>query len=225
VLRRPGFKAVSGGSELSRAENLKIGIAVVGLAISAFGCFFTYQSWRAERAAIGLDLYASLPLGATAQAAMSRATYDLRLPRDARMWELEADRLLKISLEENATSARVALRRARLLAPMRSSIRMRETYLALRKPESGTSFNQHFLEWHRLSPHDTTMQDWRLAIAASGWTRLEPEARDRALNDAEDLCLRWGKQRTIQFVNSSGSEAGLATALRLERVKQKCVGG
>ena len=214
-----------GESKLSRTEYLKGSIAVVGLAISAAGSFFTYQSWRAERAAIGLDLYASLPPGATAQAAMSRATYDLRLPRDARLWELEADRLLKISLEENAASARAALTRARLLAPMRSSIRMRETYLALRKPESESSFNEHFLEWHRLSPHDTTMQDWRLAIAASGWVKLNPEARDRALSDAEDLCLRWGKQRTIQFVNGTGADAGLATALRLERDKQKCVGG
>ena len=210
---------------MSRTEYLNGSIALVGLAISAAGCFFTYQSWRAERAAIGLDLYASLPPGATAQAAMSRAAYDLRLPRDARLWELEADRLLKMGLEENADSARAALRRARLLAPMRSSIRMRETYLALRKPESAESFNEHFLDWHLLSPHDTTMQNWRLAIAASGWAQLDPKARDRALSDAEDLCLRWGKQRTVQFVNSSGADAGLATALRLERVKQKCVGG
>lgn len=209
---------------MSRTEYLKGGIVVVGLAISAAGCFFTYQSWRAERAAIGLDLYASLPPGAAAQSAMSRATYDLRRPRDARLWELEADRLLKISLEENAASARVALKRARSLAPMRSSIRMRETYLALRKPESAKSFNEHFLEWHRLSPHDTTLQDWRLAIAAAGWVQLNPDARDRALSDAEDLCLRWGSQRTIRFVTSSGAEAGLATALRLDRMKQKCIG-
>lgn len=202
-----------------------IGITTIGTALVIAGSFLAFQSWRGERAAIGLDIYAGLALGPSAKAKMDQAAFDLKEPRDARLWELEADRLIKLNIDANATAAREALRRARQLAPMRPSIRMRETYLALRKPEKPDKFNDLFLAWYRLAPHDVTLQDWRLSIAAAGWARLAPEARLLALADAENLCMRWGRQKTLDFVAAAGQGAALATALRLERAKQKCAGG
>lgn len=202
-----------------------IGIASIGTIVAIAAGFLAFQTWRSERAAIGLDIYAGLAKGPTAQAKMDQAALDLKQPRDARLWELEADRLLKLNLDANAAAAREALSYARQLAPMRPSIRMRETYLALRKPQSPDTFNHLFISWHKLSPYDVTIQDWRLSIAAAGWNRLSPEARLLALSDAEGLCLRWGRKRTIDFVGAVAPDPALATALRLERVKQKCAGG
>jgi hypothetical protein len=202
-----------------------IGIASVGTLLAIAGSFLAFQTWRSERAAISLDLYVALAKGPVAQAKMNQAILDLKQPRDARLWELEADRLLKLDLDGNAAAARAALNQARDLAPMRPSIRMRETYLALRMPESPDTFNDYFMAWYKLSPHDVTIQDWRLSIAAAGWNRLSPEARLLALADAEDLCMRWGRARTIDFVNAIANAPALATAFRLERVKQKCLGG
>jgi hypothetical protein len=202
-----------------------IGIATIGTALVLGGSFLAFQTLRGERAAIGLDIYAGLDMGPIAQARMEQAAFDLKEPRDARLWELEADRLLKLNLQDNATSARVALKRAREMAPMRPSIRMRETYLALRKPESPDTFNDLFMSWYKLAPYDVTIQDWRLSIAAAGWDRLGPEARLLALADAESLCMRWGRPKTIEFVGTFGQGPALATALRLERIRQKCAGG
>lgn len=201
-----------------------IGIVSFGTILTFAGSFLAFQTWRAERAAIGLDLYAGLPKGPIAQAKMDQAALDLKQPRDARLWELEADRLIKLNLEANAEAARVALNKARQLAPMRASIRMRETYLALRNPQSPDRFNELFKSWHQLAPYDVTTQDWRLSIAAAGWNRLDPEARLLALLDAEAQCMKWGRKRTIEFVSDIAPSAALATALRLERVKQKCAG-
>lgn len=201
-----------------------IGIASIGTLLTSAGGFLAFQTWRSERAAIGLDIYAGLAKGPTAQAKMDQAALDLKQPRDARLWELEADRLLKLDLDANAAAAQQALNHARQLAPMRPSIRMRETYLALRKPQSLDTFNDLFTAWHRLAPHDVTLQDWRLSIAAAGWDRLGPAARLLALSDAENLCRRWGRKRTVEFVRVVAPRPALATALRLERVKQKCAG-
>ena len=201
-----------------------IGIASIGTILAFAAGFLAFQTWRSERAAIGLDIYAGLAKGPTAQAKLDRAALDLRQPRDARLWELEADRLLKLNLDSTAAEAREALNHARHLAPMRQSIRMRETYLALRKPQSPDSFSDLFISWNKLAPYDVTIQDWRLSIAAAGWNRLSPEARLLALSDAEGLCMRWGRKRTIDLVRAFAPDPALATALRLERVKQKCAG-
>lgn len=199
-------------------------IAGIGTVLFIGGVFLAFQTWRSERAAIGIDIYAGLADGPTAKSKMDQAAIDLKEPRDARLWELEADRLLKLNLNGNATAAREALNQARQLAPMRPSIRMRETYLALRKPETPDRFNDLFVQWYKLAPYDVTLQDWRLSIAMAGWNRLNSEARRLALSDAEALCMRWGRQRTIEFVAAAGQGPSLATALRLERVKQKCAG-
>jgi hypothetical protein len=201
-----------------------IGIASIGTGLTLLGFFLAFQTWRSERAAIGLDVYAGLAKGPNAKAKMDQARTDLKPPRDARLWELEADRLMKLDLERNAVAVRDALSHARDLAPMRPSIRMRETYVALRQSESPDMFNDLYMSWYKLAPHDVTNQDWRLSIAASGWDRLGPEARRMALADAEDLCMRWGAKRTIEFVATVAPGPALAAALRLERVKQKCAG-
>lgn len=200
-------------------------IAGIGTMLFISGGFLAFQTWRAERAAIGIDLYSGLANDTMAKARMDQAALELKEPRDARLWELEADRLIKLNLDENAAAARRALGLARELAPMRPSIRMREAYLALRKPESPDTFNGLFVSWYKLAPHDVTIQDWRLSIAAAGWSRLSSEARVMALADAEALCMRWGRQRTVEFVGAVAQGPAIATALRLERVKQKCIGG
>lgn len=201
-----------------------ISIAGIGTLLFLVGSFLAFQTWRGERAAIGIDLYTGLNSDPIAQMRMKQVAIDLKGPKDARLWELEADRLIKLDIDANAAKAREALSQAKQLAPMRQSIRMRETYLALRKPQSPDTFSELFKSWYRLAPHDVTIQDWRLSIAAAGWRRLTPETRQLALADAEALCMRWGRKRTIEFVGMAGPEPVLATALRLERVKQKCLG-
>jgi hypothetical protein len=206
---------------MSRSDHL-IGIVGTGGAVILLaGAFLSLQSWRGERAAATLDLFSGLPDAKDAKTWLAQVKSDLSAPRDARMWELEAERITRANGLSDSKAALAALERAQSLAPARPSIRMRQAYLALRQPGTVPSFNSHYKSWHQLAPHDTTMQVWRMTIAAAGWDRLDPQSRLLALADAEDLCLRWGRQKTIEIASGGGTAPQLATALRLEREKNK----
>lgn len=207
---------------MAQTRILAVCIGLVGSFLTSSGLFLAYQSWRAERAATTIDLFSGMPDSPDAPVWLAQAKFDLAPPRDARMWELEAERRLRANGLSDSKAAFQLLHKAAALAPARPSIRMRLTYLALREPETAEDFNRYFTQWYKLSPHDTTMQVWRLTIAAAGWERLDPNARLLALADAEDLCLRWGRAKTLEIAGTGGPAARLATALRLEREKQKC---
>jgi hypothetical protein len=207
---------------MSRIDNLVGIIGAGGAAILLAGAFLSFQSWRGERAAATLDVYSGLPEAREAKTWLAQIQSDLSAPRDARMWELEAERIIRANGLSNAKAAQAALEKAQAMAPARPSIRMRQTYLALRQPETAQSFNAYYAKWHQLAPHDTTMQVWRLTIAAAGWDRLDPQSRQMALADSEDLCLRWGRKKTIEIASGGGAAPQLATTLRLERQKNKC---
>ncbi|MCZ8208774.1 MAG: hypothetical protein O9270_11365 [Aquidulcibacter sp.] len=208
---------------MSQTDKILMGsIGLCGLILTAAGFFLAHQSWRAERAAATLDLYSGLSDSPETPVWMAQIKSDLAPPRDARMWELEAERRLRANGLSDSKAAFQFLRQAQNLAPARPSIRMRQAYLALREPQSTGEFNRYYIDWYTLAPHDTTMQVWRMTIAAAGWERLTPQARLMALADAEDLCLRWGRAKTLEIAGSGGTAPQLATTLRLEREKAKC---
>ncbi len=197
-------------------------ISLCGLILAVAGSFLAHQSWRAERAAAILDLYSGLSDSPETPVWMAQIKSDLAPPRDARILELEAERRLRANGLSDSKAAFKLLHQAQDLAPARPSIRMRQAYLALREPQSTGDFNRYYAQWYTLAPHDTTLQVWRMTIAAAGWDRLTPQARMMALADAEDLCLRWGRAKTLEIAGSGGAAPQLATALRLEREKAKC---
>jgi hypothetical protein len=208
---------------MARTDKILMGsISLCGLILALAGSFLAHQSWRAERAAATLDLYSGLSDSPETPVWMAQIKSDLAPPRDARILELEAERRLRANGLSDSKAAFKLLHQAQGLAPARPSIRMRQAYLALREPQSTGDFNRYYAQWYTLAPHDTTLQVWRMTIAAAGWDRLTPQARLMALADAEDLCRRWGRAKTLEIAGSGGAAPKLATALRLEREKAKC---
>lgn len=197
-------------------------IGVVSVICAIMGGFFYHQSARGEAAAVNLDLYAGLPNSPVARARFKATRDQLALPRDARLWELEAERRLHLGGHNAIESAADALAVAALKSPARSSIRMRQAYVASRLTTAGADMSRRIEQWYEVSPHDMSMQEWRVALAAREWASLRPQARLLIMQDAEDLCLRFGRARVVEMFGQGGGEPRVAAALRLARTSITC---
>ena len=191
---------------------------------SAVAVFQYYQSYRAEVAAVSLDLFAGLPNSPVARARFAATRDQLALPRDARLWELEAERRLRLGGPNAIDSAADALAVAAQKSPVRSSIRMRQAYVASRLKTAGADMSRRIEQWYEVAPHDVSMQTWRVTLAAREWANLRPQARLLIMQDAEDLCVRLGSARVIEMFGEGGGEPRMAAALRLSRTDTKCAG-
>jgi hypothetical protein len=209
---------------MRKIVTLPIAVGLLGGLCSAFGGFQYYQSYRGEVAAISLDLHASLPDAPLARARFVATRQQLAQPRDARLWELEAERLLRLGGPQALENAADALTLAAKKSPVRSSIRMRQAYVASQLKSAGADMSTRIEQWYEIAPHDLSMQSYRVALASRAWQDLRPQARLLIMQDAEDLCIRYGKQQVIDMFGEGGAEPRTAAALRLSRVGSKCVG-
>jgi hypothetical protein len=100
---------------------------------------------------------------------------------------------------------------------------MRTAYFIAQSSQDDSALNRALEDWFLVAPHDGATQSWRLLLAASFWDRITPSSRAKALNDAEDLCVRYGHERTEQLVVRGLDSARLAVLSRLGRMSRQCV--
>ncbi|MEN9873134.1 MAG: hypothetical protein RL186_31 [Pseudomonadota bacterium] len=197
-------------------------LSFIAACFAAAASFLAWQSLRAEAAAVRLDVYKSQrdnPL-AIQQLAATQAL--LAEPRDARLLELESVRLQRLGDKMALREAAALAARAIDQAPARPTLRMHEAFVLAQLNASDALLNQRLTVWHNLAPHDGVTQPWRLALGSSIWSKLGPATRGLLLSDAEDVCVRSGKKRTLDLAQVGQPSARLAIALRLERMARAC---
>jgi hypothetical protein len=211
---------------VEEASGVRVGSSVaILLCLTSlfFSVFLSWQSFRAIEAASRIDgARSSKSQWPVLNGVLQKVTLDelLAEPRNARLWEV-------VSTQSSAQSAPAeALNETKMaiaLSPAQAWPRMRATYLIAQSSQSDDVLNKAFADWHKVAPHDGSTQPWRLLLAAAYWDRISPANRSKALNDAEDVCVRSGRQRTQKLVGRGLPSASLAVSSRLGRMSRTCV--
>jgi hypothetical protein len=206
---------------------------VLGLGFVVFSAsgFLGWQSARAESAGPRLDVFLRQPNNEAALTQFAAVRRMLDAPRDARLWELEAVRLLnyhqiapKLGLPVGSEAVRAygSALRAIQLAPARPTLRMRAAFASVAYGGPDDELNQRIQDWHAVAPHHGATQAWRLALAVRQWDRLTPQSRALILADSEDVCVRSGARRTLELVRQGADSAYFAISSRLARMTRTC---
>jgi hypothetical protein len=196
---------------------------LAGVASFCASVFLSWQSLRATQAAQRIDgtqnhqrqpsIESLIPHSISLESLLAE-------PRNARMWDVLSTAHARNKDHDQAVFAAT---RAIEGSPAQVWPRMRATYLMTKTSEDNNDLNQSLGEWYLVAPHDGATQPWRLLLAATYWDAITPANRAKALTDAEDLCVRYGRKRTEQLLERGSSAARLAVSSRLGRMIRECV--
>ncbi len=184
--------------------------------------FLASLSMRADAASLGLEVFKAQPDNPLAQDRFKDVEALLAPPRDARLLELESVRLQRLGTADARQKAAILTKEAIAAAPARPTLRMHDAFILAQLETPDLVFAQKLQVWHELAPHDGATQPWRLALGLSKWDAMSPSVRTLLLDDAEDVCVRSGKKRTLELAQIGSPSAQMALGLRLGRMTRAC---
>ena len=184
--------------------------------------FLASLSMRADAATLGLEVFKAQPDNPLAQDRFKDVEALLAPPRDVRLLELESVRLQRMGTPDALQKAAILTKEAIAAAPARPTLRMHDAFVLAQLGTWDMVFAEKLQVWHELAPHDGSTQPWRLALGLNKWDAMSPSVRTLLLDDAEDVCVRSGKKRTLELAQIGTPSAQMALGLRLGRMKREC---
>lgn len=184
--------------------------------------FLASLSMRADAASLGLEVFKAQPDNPLAQDRFKDVEALLAPPRDVRLLELESVRLQRMGTPDALQKAAILTKEAIAIAPARPTLRMHDAFVLAQLGTPDLVFAEKLQVWHELAPHDGSTQPWRLALGLNKWDAMSPSVRTLLLDDAEDVCVRSGKKRTLELAQIGTPSAQMAVGLRLGRMTREC---